>query len=103
MSSNGSGWAGIASAGNCSRRRDDDAGYSFSCASFNILSTALLLGLVRLHPGQDVVERPDRIEDMRALVQHDAFGAVAHRRIRDLGQGTLLLNRERSPNADAAV
>ena len=36
-----------------------------------------LLGLMRLHPPQDVVEDAHRADDMRTLVEHDALGAVA--------------------------
>ena len=44
-----------------------------------------LLGLMRLHASQDVVEHAHRIEDVRALVQHDALGPAAHGGVGDLG------------------
>ena len=53
-----------------------------------------LLVLVRLHAPEDVVEHPHRLEDVRALVEHDALGALAHRRVGDLGpRGQALLGR----------
>jgi hypothetical protein len=36
--------------------------------------------LMGLHPMQDVVLRLNGLDDMRALVQHDTFGAHTHRR-----------------------
>jgi hypothetical protein len=44
-----------------------------------------LLGLVLLHAPQDVVQRAHRVQDVRALVEHHALGAPAHRRVGDLG------------------
>jgi hypothetical protein len=38
---------------------------------------------VALHAPQDVVERADRLDDIGAFVQHDAFGAFGHRRVGD--------------------
>ena len=45
--------------------------------------------LVVLHPGQDRVQRLDRIDDVRALVEHHALGAFGHRGVSDLGSGWL--------------
>src|SRR5271157_6314848 len=42
-----------------------------------------LLALVRLHAAHDIVEDADRFEDVRALVEHNAFGALAHGRVGD--------------------
>ena len=44
-----------------------------------------LLFLVGLHAAKDVVENADGSNDVRALVEHDAFGALAHRGVRDFG------------------
>ena len=46
---------------------------------------ALVLHLV--HPLQDVVERPDGLDDVGTLVQHHALRALAGRGIGDLGTG----------------
>jgi hypothetical protein len=45
------------------------------------------LGLMCLHAAQDIVEGADGFEDMGALVEHDAFGAVAHGGVGDFGAG----------------
>ena len=55
-----------------------------------------LLVLVRLHAREDVVERRRwRSTIVRALVQHHAFGALAHRRVGDLRARGLAGLRER--------
>ena len=43
-----------------------------------------LLFVVRLHAAQDVVENADGRDDIGALVEHDALGALAHRGVGDL-------------------
>jgi len=43
------------------------------------------LGLYFVHAGEDVVEGSDGLGDVRALVEHDAVGAFAGRRVGDLG------------------
>src|ERR1700690_697344 len=40
-----------------------------------------LLSHVRLHALQNVIEYRDCLTDVRPLVEHDAFGALAHRGI----------------------
>src|SRR5512132_2396662 len=42
------------------------------------------LGLMRLHPSQNVVECADRLPDVRAFVQHHTLGPFGHCRIGDL-------------------
>ena len=44
-----------------------------------------LLQMMGLHAVHDVVEEADGVEDVLALVQHDALGADAHGGIGDLG------------------
>ena len=41
--------------------------------------------LVGLHAAKDVIENADGSNDVRAFVEHDALGALAHRGIRDFG------------------
>src|SRR5690242_12255631 len=41
--------------------------------------------LVALHTLQDIVEHLDGLDDVRSLIQHDAFRPLAHHRIANLG------------------
>ena len=44
-----------------------------------------LLFLMGLHAAKDVVESADGRNDVRAFVQHDALGPLAHCGVRDFG------------------
>ena len=48
-----------------------------------------------MHTADDVVECLDRLHDVRTFVEHDAFGAIRHRRVSDLGAGWQAFFRER--------
>ena len=48
---------------------------------------ALVLRFV--HPGQDVVQRPDGVQDVGAVVEHHALGALSCCSVSDLGTGGL--------------
>ena len=50
-----------------------------------------LLGLVRLHPPENIVQNPDCTDHIGSLIEHDALGAPAHRRICDLGARRLTI------------
>ena len=41
--------------------------------------------LVRLHRPKNSIQYSNRSYHMRAFIEHDSFGPVAHRCIRDLG------------------
>jgi hypothetical protein len=43
------------------------------------------LGLMGLHPPQNVVKHLDRMDNMWALIEHHALGSVPHGGVRDFG------------------
>ena len=46
------------------------------------------------HPGKHVRKKTHCVDNMRTLVQHDPFGAYAHRRVRHFGTGGDALLRQ---------
>ena len=46
-----------------------------------------LFALMTAHPAEHGIEHPDRVDDVGALVQHDAFGAFRHGGIGQFGPG----------------
>jgi hypothetical protein len=63
------------------RQRQDfstvGVGWRNRVASCNWRSLALFCALMRFHSSQDIVKNARRFDNMRAFVQHDAFGALA--------------------------